>query len=162
MPRVTLKRMFISVAVMALACLPATAQQRIDWAKVQIKTTDLGNGVYLLGWQGGDSLLLVNDAGVVLVDTSVAENGANIMTAIRKLTDKPVSYVIITHAHADHFGANELFVQQGRGDPGARQRAHAHGEGPAHRDIQPDHSAVAAGGAAAHHLSGRHDASRGR
>jgi len=93
-----------------LSCSPAAAQPRIDYSQLEIKTTDLGQGVYLLNWQGGDSLILVGDDGVLLVDTSVAANGANIKAAIAKVTDKPIEMIINTHAHADHFGANEMLA----------------------------------------------------
>jgi len=74
----------------ALACSPAGAQG-IDYSRLEITTTDLGNGVYLLNWQGGDSLILVGDEGVLLVDTSVAAMGDKINAAIAKVSDKPVS-----------------------------------------------------------------------
>jgi glyoxylase-like metal-dependent hydrolase (beta-lactamase superfamily II) len=93
--------------------LPAGAQPRIDYSKLDIKTTDLGSGVYLLGWQGGDSLILVGDDGVLLVDTSVAPMGDKIKAAIKSVTDKPLKLVINTHAHADHFGSNETMAQEG-------------------------------------------------
>jgi len=92
--------------------LPAAAQQ-IDYSKLEIKTTDLGHGVYLLGWQGGDSLILVGDDGVLLVDTSVALMGDKIKGAIAKVSDKPIKVIINTHAHADHFGANEALAKGG-------------------------------------------------
>ena len=91
-------------------CSPAAAQPRIDYSKLEIKTTDLGSGVYLLNWQGGDSLILVGDDGVLLVDTSVAPMGDKIKAAIAKLTDKPITLIVNTHAHADHFGANEALA----------------------------------------------------
>ena len=91
-------RVCVAAALSALACLPADAQ-RIDYSKLEIKTTDLGHGVYLLGWQGGDSLILV---------------GADkIMTAIAKVSNKPIRLIINTHAHADHFGANEALAKGG-------------------------------------------------
>jgi cyclase len=103
----------VCVAVMgALSCSPAAAQG-IDYSKVEIKTTDLGHGVYLLGWQGGDSLILVGDDGVLLVDTSVAPMGDKIKAAIAKVSDKPIKLIINTHAHADHFGANEALAKGG-------------------------------------------------
>ncbi|HYJ93059.1 MAG TPA: hypothetical protein VEV86_00510, partial [Vicinamibacterales bacterium] len=74
-------RVCVAATVSALSCLPAAAQQ-IDYSKLEIKTTDLGHGVYLLGWQGGDSLILVGDDGVLLVDTSVALMGDKIKGAI--------------------------------------------------------------------------------
>jgi hypothetical protein len=49
-------RVCVAATLSALSCLPAAAQG-IDYSKLEIRTTDLGHGVYLLGWQGGDSLL---------------------------------------------------------------------------------------------------------
>jgi glyoxylase-like metal-dependent hydrolase (beta-lactamase superfamily II) len=89
------------------------AQPSIDYSKLEIKTTDLGHGVYFLGWQGGDSLILVGNEGVLLVDTSVAQMGDKIKAAIARVSDKPIRLVINTHAHADHFGANELMAKGG-------------------------------------------------
>jgi glyoxylase-like metal-dependent hydrolase (beta-lactamase superfamily II) len=97
----------------ALCCSLAAAQPRIDYSKLEIETTDLGGGVYLLGWQGGDSLILVGDEGVLLVDTSVAPMGDKIKAAIAKVSDKPIRLIINTHAHADHFGANEALAKGG-------------------------------------------------
>ena len=73
-----MRRVFAGAALAAIFCLPAGAQPRIDYSKLEIKTTDLGHGVYLLGWQGGDSLILVGADGVLLVDTSVAQMGDKI------------------------------------------------------------------------------------
>ena len=105
-------RVCVAATVSALSCLTAAAQQ-IDYSKLEIKTTDLGHGVYLLGWQGGDSLILVGNDGVLLVDTSVALMGDKIKGAIAKVSDKPIKLIINTHAHADHFGANEALAKGG-------------------------------------------------
>src|SRR6478609_3187269 len=121
MMRRTMKRPWLAVAatrvcvaatLSALSVVPAAAQ-RIDYSKLEIKTTDLGQGVYLLGWQGGDSLILVGDDGVLLVDTSVAPMGGKIKAAIAKVSDKPIKLIVNTHAHADHFGANEALATGG-------------------------------------------------
>src|SRR5262245_54164453 len=53
-------RVCVAAILTAISCVPASAQ-RIDYSKLEIKTTDLGHGVYLLGWQGGDSLILIGD-----------------------------------------------------------------------------------------------------
>lgn len=105
-------RGFVAAILAAPASAPAAAQG-IDYSKLEIKTTDLGRGVYLLGWQGGDSLILVGDDGVLLVDTSVAAMGDKIRAAIAKVSDKPIKLIINTHAHADHFGANEALANGG-------------------------------------------------
>jgi glyoxylase-like metal-dependent hydrolase (beta-lactamase superfamily II) len=106
-------RLLTTAALAALFSLPATAQPRSDYSKLEIKTTELGHGVYLLGWQGGDSLILVGDDGVLLVDTSVAQMGDKIKAAIAKVSSKPIRWIINTHAHADHFGANEALAKEG-------------------------------------------------
>jgi len=106
-------RVCVAATLGALSCSMAAAQPRTDYSKLEIKTTDLGAGVYLLGWQGGDSLILVGDDGVLLVDTSVAPMGDKIKAAIAKVTDKPITLIINTHAHADHFGANEALAKGG-------------------------------------------------
>ena len=105
-------RVLLAAGFTVMCCSPAAAQ-RIDYSKLEIKTTDLGHGVYLLGWQGGDSLILVGDDGVLLVDTSVALMGDKIAAAIARVSDKPIRLIINTHAHADHFGANEALAKGG-------------------------------------------------
>ena len=107
-----MRRLLIAAALATMSCSSVLAQQ-IDYSKLEIKTTDLGHGVYLLNWQGGDSIVLVGDDGVLLVDTSVAQMGAKIKAAIARVSAKPINLVINTHAHADHFGANELMAQGG-------------------------------------------------
>src|SRR6202008_5125137 len=82
-------RVFVAPILGTLSGLPAAAQG-IDYSRLEIKTTDLGHGVYLLGWQGGDSLILVADHGVLLVDTSVAPMGDKIKAGIATVTDKPI------------------------------------------------------------------------
>lgn len=108
-----MRAILVAAGFMALYCLPSAAQQGIDYTKLQIKTTDLGNGVYLLGWQGGDSLVLVGEDAVVLVDTAVVQLADKIKAAIAHLSSEPIRYVIITHAHADHFGGNEVMAKAG-------------------------------------------------
>ena len=108
-----MRRALIAAALIALSNSQAVAQPQIDYSKVEIETTDLGHGVHLLGWQGGDSLILVGDDGVLLVDTSVAQMGDKIKAAIAKISSKPIKLVINTHAHADHFGANEAMARGG-------------------------------------------------
>jgi cyclase len=110
--RVAAARAFVAGALGALSCSPLAAQG-IDYSRLEIKTTDLGQGVYLLNWQGGDSLILVGEEGVLLVDTSVAAMGEKIQAAIAKVSDKPIKLIINTHAHADHFGANEALAKDG-------------------------------------------------
>ena len=52
----------------------------------------------------------VGKNGVVLVDAPPAEAVQAVMTEVRKLTDKPVRYIVNTNADADHVGGNAALV----------------------------------------------------
>lgn len=54
-------------------------------------------------------LVIVNDADVVVVDAP--EASAEVIATLKKLTSKPVRYVINTHWHDDHVLGNHLFAQ---------------------------------------------------
>lgn len=53
---------------------------------------------------------IVNERDVVVVDTNIGpESASATLRALRKITNKPVRYVINTHYHDDHIGGNETF-----------------------------------------------------
>jgi glyoxylase-like metal-dependent hydrolase (beta-lactamase superfamily II) len=58
---------------------------------------------------GGNTAVLVGDAGVVLVDTMNPGSGAEILAQVRSVTDKAVTMIINTHTHFDHAGSNTEF-----------------------------------------------------
>ena len=55
-----------------------------------------------------NAMFLVTDKGVVAVDAPPSI-GKNYLKAIAEVTDKPVTYVIYSHAHLDHIGAAGIF-----------------------------------------------------
>ena len=69
--------------------------------------------VYMLVSPGGNVALQIGDDGVLLVDTSVAQASDKVLAAIRTLTDKPIRYIVNTHAHPDHTGGNENIAKAG-------------------------------------------------
>lgn len=61
-------------------------------------------------WFDGNSVFLVNDRDVVVVDTNVSPASARAsLAALRKITDKPVSHVVNTHWHDDHIAGNQVY-----------------------------------------------------
>lgn len=57
-----------------------------------------------------NATVIVGDAGVILVDSGgTDEVGRHIATAVRRITDKPVTHVINTHHHGDHHLGNVAF-----------------------------------------------------
>jgi cyclase len=69
--------------------------------------------VYVIAGAGGNIAVQVGDLGVVVVDTGLAQNTDKVLAAIRKLSDKPIQYIIDTHLHADHIGGNTAIRKAG-------------------------------------------------
>jgi len=58
----------------------------------------------------GNSVFIINDQDVIVVDTTLTPGTAKEeLAALRKLTNKPVRYVINTHWHDDHIMGNQIY-----------------------------------------------------
>jgi glyoxylase-like metal-dependent hydrolase (beta-lactamase superfamily II) len=75
--------------------------------------TDLGRGLYQMDSAGGNVLVLTGPDGVLMVDNSYAQLYDKIIAAVRKVSDKPIKYVINSHIHGDHHGGNEAMIKAG-------------------------------------------------
>ncbi len=84
----------------------ATAGQR---KVVKLRTLSPGDTLYVLLGGGGNSLALIGDDGVVLIDTKSPGWGQAISDAVEAVTERPVRTIINTHAHLDHTGGNAEF-----------------------------------------------------
>jgi glyoxylase-like metal-dependent hydrolase (beta-lactamase superfamily II) len=89
------------------------AQQNVDFSKVEIKTTELGNKTYMLQGQGGNITVAVGTDGAIMVDSEFAPLHDKIKAAIEKISPLPIKYLIDTHYHGDHTGGNALFHKDG-------------------------------------------------
>ena len=58
---------------------------------------------------GGNVGVFVTDAGVVVVDTKLANYGQGIVDQVKSVTNRPITTIINTHTHGDHTGSNEFF-----------------------------------------------------
>jgi cyclase len=108
---------YITIARLAgtamLFASAGSAQQGVDFSKVEIKTTDLGNKTYMLEGQGGDITVAVGTDGIIMVDTQFAPLHDKIKAAVASISPLPIKYVINTHYHGDHVGGNAAFHKDG-------------------------------------------------
>jgi glyoxylase-like metal-dependent hydrolase (beta-lactamase superfamily II) len=79
----------------------------------QIESLRVGGNVYMLVGAGGNISVQVGDEGVLVVDSGLAQNSAAVLAAIKKLSDKPIRWVLNTHVHPDHTGGNEALSKAG-------------------------------------------------
>lgn len=105
-----MKKIAIFAGLVLLAA-PAAAQR--DFSSVEIKATEVTEGIYMLEGAGGNMGLSVGDDGAFLIDDQFAPLSDKIRAAISGITDKPVEFVLNTHYHGDHTGGNEAFGASG-------------------------------------------------
>ena len=108
-------RHFKKAAIVLLAgiALGTQAQQQTDYSKVEIKTTKIGENFYTLEGAGGTISALTGADGILLVDSQFAPLTDKLVAALKKISDKPVRYLVNTHVHGDHTGGNENFAKLG-------------------------------------------------
>jgi cyclase len=93
-----------------LVCLAAALSAQPSGDLVTLKVQ--GN-VYVISGAGGNIAVQTGDQGILVVDTGLANMSDKVVAAIRKLSDKPIQYVINTHVHPDHTGGNEAVRKTG-------------------------------------------------
>jgi glyoxylase-like metal-dependent hydrolase (beta-lactamase superfamily II) len=60
----------------------------------------------------GTSVAIINDRDVVVVDAQwTPATTRRVVAELRRLTDKPVRYVITTHWHGDHWFGNQAWAE---------------------------------------------------
>ncbi len=99
-----MKLVFGSLCLSVLFFSNLVRAQNFD--NVTIKTIQLSEQVYMLVGAGGNIGLLVGDDGVFMIDSQFAPLSAKIIFEIKKLSDKPIQYLVNTHHHGDHSDGN--------------------------------------------------------
>lgn len=103
--------------LLALCTLSFTVITSAQEDNISFKSTELAPGLFMLegqgGFAGGNLALITGDDGVVLIDDGLEPLVAVTLNAIESLTGNPVDFVINTHAHGDHTGANQALHDRG-------------------------------------------------
>ena len=105
--------LWLAGTALAQQAPPSAAAPPPDFSKVEIKTTDLGDNMYMLEGQGGNITVAVAKDGIIMVDGEFAPLHDKIKAAISIISNQPIKYLINTHFHGDHTGGNEPFAKDG-------------------------------------------------
>jgi cyclase len=109
--------------VIFVAYLSVLSVAQAPQAQPQSRANDLeilpvqGN-VSVIAGAGANIVVQVGDLGPVVVDTGLAQNAAEVVAAVRKLSSRPIRYIINTHMHPDHTGGNERVAAAGQPNSG--------------------------------------------
>jgi cyclase len=105
-------RRALLAVLLPVFCAAALAS---DYGKVT--ANKVADGVYQFSVSGygdvgmsGNSVAIIGDDGVLIFDTTGTPSSARfILAELKKITNRPVRYVVNSHWHWDHWGGNEVF-----------------------------------------------------
>ena len=115
---VALHRVVLIGIASTLSLSSANAQESAPYPSVlSYRTVKVADGVYAFitpeertGFQSGNSIAIIGDDGVLVFDTgNIPGSTRRQIAEIRKLTNKPVRYVVNSHWHPDHNLGNSIY-----------------------------------------------------
>ena len=112
-----------TILVLAICCVvilpgrPLAGALAATWAGPQ--KVKIAEGIYQFispdvgADVDGNSVAVITDHDILIFDSNVLPATArNVLTEIRKLTPKPVRYVVNSHWHPDHWDGNEMYAKE--------------------------------------------------
>ena len=108
----------IGITLLMMLAIPVSAHQgETESKEIDFSVNKITDNITVLsgvnGFTGGNIAILTGDDGVIMIDDSMPPLADKLKAAIKKVTDKPVDFIINTHVHGDHIGSNEIFAQDG-------------------------------------------------
>jgi cyclase len=111
MVKLTLASGTVAVGILAMAGLVFAQKNQFPWDDYRVEggltTLHVQGNVYMIHGLGGNVAVQIGDTGVLVVNTGLAQNSDKLIAAIRKLSDKPLQYIISTCVHPDQTGGNQ-------------------------------------------------------
>ncbi len=116
----------VAALAFSVSVFPAAAQARQAKAAPQatpsaahhdrqpqdvFRVRPLSGNVYALSGRGGNVGFFVGPEAVLVVDSQFKDLAPGIVAEIKKVSDRPIKFLLNTHHHGDHVGGNEVFKQ---------------------------------------------------
>jgi glyoxylase-like metal-dependent hydrolase (beta-lactamase superfamily II) len=79
----------------------------------EIETIKVQGNVSMLAGAGGNIAVQAGDDGVLVIDAGPGNMSGKVIDAIRRISDKPIRFIVNTHAHLDNVGGNEALAKAG-------------------------------------------------
>ena len=95
------------------AATPVKLPARVSAEDGEIHILPVQSNIYMLVGGGGNATVQAGKDGVLVVDTKQAAQADKLIAAIRKISDKPIRYVLNTSADTDLTGGNEKLASSG-------------------------------------------------
>ena len=107
---------FRSVATVVGGCLAVTLQASVpaqEAGRVQVRTTKVLEGLFVLSGGGANIGVSVGEDGVLMVDAGIARAVGQVKAAVAALDPRPPRIVLDTNWHYDHSDGNEAMAALG-------------------------------------------------
>jgi cyclase len=110
-----LHNLLLAVGVLSLAAVTLSAQG--ERPKRSFKVEKIADGIYAVIrtepaslWFNPNNVFIIGKRDCIVVDSNLtSEHTREVLAELRKLTDKPVKYVVNTHWHEDHIIGNRVY-----------------------------------------------------
>jgi glyoxylase-like metal-dependent hydrolase (beta-lactamase superfamily II) len=105
------KTALIAVPIILFLLASVSFTQQRSSAPLEMK--EIAPGLYeLLGARGANGGVFIGDDGVLVIDAKQDQASVEAtIAAIKKVTDKPIKYLVNTHSDGDHIAGNRFFPQ---------------------------------------------------
>ena len=103
---------WVLLVTLALSAVAAGGGRLTAWQQAPVDAESLEviqirPNFYVIAGDGSNIAVQVGTDGVVIVDTGTGARARQVLAEIRKLSTRPIRYVINTSADADHVGGND-------------------------------------------------------
>ena len=98
-----------------------------------LDVVEVRSNFFMIAGAGGNIAAQVGPIGVILVDTGSGPMADKVLAAVKRLSNRPIRYIINTSADADHTGGNEKLSKAGQtilgnqGSAGVSEEAYTSG-----------------------------------
>ncbi len=109
------KILLFTAASLTLSVTTSLSYGQGNFAGVELSITPVAGNVYMVQRPGGGGNIgvQVGPDGVLLVDSLFAPLTDKLVSAVQRVTDEEIRFLVNTHIHIDHVGGNENLAEMG-------------------------------------------------